>query len=387
MTALGRTADVAVVEDENDDRDEDEGASRADREKVMAEASTGAQVTDQVATVLDTSALDAPKDRVVADAIDTARLTIELEIEGLRLLHEAIDGAFAEVVERIRRNTGRVIVTGIGKSGHVGQKIAATLASTGTPAFFVHTAEAGHGDLGMIGPKDIVLAISNSGESQEFRPILQYCRRFGVFLVAMTANPGSSLGTYANLILRLPPAQEACPLSLAPMTSTTLALVMGDALAAALIRSRGFRRDDFAKFHPSGKLGAQLLRLSEVMDLRPDLRSVPTVEVTAPVTEVIASITNGRRGVTAVCDGDAFVGVVTDGDLRRALASPDIFERKAGSLMSRNPLHIGEDHLAVDALAMCEQHRVGALFVTAEEDGQRIVGLVHLQDLLVLGIA
>ena len=214
MTALGRTADVAVVEDENDDRDEDEGASRADREKVMAEASTGAQVTDQVATVLDTSALDAPKDRVVADAIDTARLTIELEIEGLRLLHEAIDGAFAEVVERIRRNTGRVIVTGIGKSGHVGQKIAATLASTGTPAFFVHTAEAGHGDLGMIGPKDIVLAISNSGESQEFRPILQLLPALRSLLVANDGEPPVSrlepLPADTS-ILSLPPAQEPLP--------------------------------------------------------------------------------------------------------------------------------------------------------------------------------
>lgn len=347
----------------------------------MVEASAGVTVAKPDAMQ------DGPAGRTTADAIDTARLTIEIEIEGLRQLHEAIDDAFAEAVERIRRNSGRVIVTGIGKSGHVGQKIAATLASTGTPAFFVHTAEAGHGDLGMIGPKDIVLAISNSGESQEFRPILQYCRRFGVFLIAMTANPASSLGRYADLILRLPMAPEACPLSLAPMTSTTLALVMGDALAAALIRSRGFRRDDFAKFHPSGKLGAQLLKLSEVMDARPELKSVPTVEVSAPVTEVIASITRGRRGVTAVCEGEAFVGVITDGDLRRALSSPAIFERTAGELMSRNPLRIGEDHLAVDALAMCERHKVGALFVTAEADDGDIVGLVHLQDLLALGIA
>jgi arabinose-5-phosphate isomerase len=326
-------------------------------------------------------------DRQMAEAIDTARLTVEIEMEGLRLLHGTIDGAFAETVERIRRNPGRVIVTGIGKSGHVGQKIAATLASTGTPAFFVHTAEAGHGDLGMIGQKDIVLAISNSGESREFRPLLQYCRRFNVFLVAMTANPQSALGRYADLILTLPAAQEACPLSLAPMTSTTLMMVMGDALAAALIRSRGFRRDDFAKFHPSGKLGAQLLRLAEVMEGRPELQSVPSVDVSAPIVEVIAAITRGRRGVTAVRRGDAFVGVITDGDLRRSLAERSIFERVAGELMTTNPLRISADHLAVDALAMCERHKVGALFVTAQDDDENIVGLVHLQDLLTLGIA
>jgi len=326
-------------------------------------------------------------ERDLVEAIDTARLTVEIEMEGLRLLHEAIDGAFAEVVERIRRNPGRVIVTGIGKSGHVGQKIAATLASTGTPAFFVHTAEAGHGDLGMIGQKDIVLAISNSGESREFRPLLQYCRRYNVFVVAMTANPRSALGRYADLILTLPAAQEACPLSLAPMTSTTLMLVMGDALAAALIRSRGFRRDDFAKFHPSGTLGGQLLKLSEVIESRPELKSVPSVDVSAPIVEVIAAITRGRRGVTAVRRGDAFVGVITDGDLRRSLAERSIFERPAGELMTTNPLRISADHLAVDALAMCERHKVGALFVTAEDDDGDIVGLIHLQDLLALGIA
>ena len=358
----------------------------------MAEASadvTTAPVRrhrDQAANA-DTVSDASSRDRSAADAVDTARLTIEIEMEGLKRLHDTIDHAFADAVERIRVNPGRVIVTGIGKSGHVGQKIAATLASTGTPAFFVHTAEAGHGDLGMIGPKDIVLAISNSGESREFLPILQYCRRFGVGVIALTANPVSSLGRYADLVLPLPAAPEACPLALAPMTSTTLALVMGDALASALIRARGFKRDDFAKFHPSGKLGAQLLTLAEVIEERAELKGVPTVDIRAPVTDVIATITKGRRGVTAVRDVDAFVGVITDGDLRRALAAPTIFERTAGELMSRDPLRIAADHLAVDALAMCERHKVGALFVTAAADKGDIVGLVHLQDLLALGIA
>ena len=313
-----------------------------------------------------------------------ARATVEIEIEGLRALQATIGASFAQTVRLIGRTKGRVIVTGIGKSGHIGRKIAATLASTGTPALFLHAAEAGHGDLGMVSSADIVLALSNSGESEEFRPILQYCRRFQVALVAMTSNANSSLARYADIVLELPRAREACPLSLAPMTSTTMSLVLGDAIAAALIRARGFQPDDFAKFHPRGKLGAQLLRLSEVLDMRPDLTSVPSVADDAPIAAVIASITDGRRGVTAVNLGGALVGVITDGDLRRALARGAIFEKRAREIMSSNPLRIEAERLAVDALAMCERHKVGALFVT--DGAGEVVGLIHLQDLLALGI-
>lgn len=318
-------------------------------------------------------------------SIDIARQTIEIEAAGLRALAESIDGAFVDVVDMVKRCRGRVIVTGIGKSGHIGQKIAATLASTGTPAFFLHAAEAAHGDLGMVGTDDLVIAISNSGESIELQAIVEYCRRFGIRLVAMTARPESALGRHADAVLRLPEAAEACPLSLAPMTSTTLSLVLGDALAAALIRARNFQRDDFAKFHPAGKLGAQLLRIFELLDRRPELRDVPSVGLETALPDVIATISKGRRGATAVRDGQGrVVGVVTDGDLRRAFADRSIFERSAAEIMTRRPRRIAADRLAVDALALCEEFKISALFVNDGKD--EIVGLIHLQDLLSLGI-
>ncbi|GGD85471.1 D-arabinose 5-phosphate isomerase [Aureimonas endophytica] len=316
--------------------------------------------------------------------IDTARRTIEIEIEGLRALAASIDGEFDRVVALIEACEGRVVVTGIGKSGHVGQKIAATLASTGTPAFFLHAAEAAHGDLGMIGGADLVIAISNSGESQELQPVIEYCRRFRVTLVAMTSRPDSSLGRHADAILRLPNAAEACPLSLAPMTSTTMTLVLGDALASALIRVRNFQRDDFAKFHPAGRLGAQLLRMHEVLDRLPHLREVPRVALASPMTDVIAAIGRGQRGATAVYDGERFAGVITDGDLRRALDAQPTLDRAARDIMTAKPCSIDAGRLAVDALALCEERRISQLFVT--EAGGAIAGLVQLKDLLALGI-
>lgn len=320
------------------------------------------------------------------DPVETARTTIEIEIAGLQALAGSIDENFGAVVRLVQACPGRVIVTGIGKSGHVGQKIAATLASTGTPAFFLHAAEAAHGDLGMVGPDDLVLAISNSGESTELQAIIEYCRRFRVKLVAMTAQPQSTLGRLSDALLRLPDAPEACPLSLAPMTSTTASLVLGDALAAALIRARNFQRADFAKFHPAGKLGAQLLKLSEVLDRLPHLREVPSVSTAASIPEVIATISKGRRGATAVRDSrEQFVGIVTDGDLRRAFTDRNIFDKTAADIMTQSPRKIDATRLAVDALAMCEEFKISAIFVTAGLDGD-LVGLVHLQDLLALGI-
>lgn len=320
----------------------------------------------------------------LAGAIEEARQTIGIEIAGLHALAASIDERFVAVVDLVKRCKGRVIVTGIGKSGHIGQKIAATLASTGTPAFFVHAAEAAHGDLGMVGAEDLVIAISNSGESTELQAIIEYCRRFHVKLVAMTARPGSALGRNADAILLLPDAAEACPLSLAPMTSTTMSLVLGDALAAVLIRARDFRRDDFAKFHPAGKLGAQLLRLFEVLDRLPHLRDVPRVKATSPMPEVISAISQGQRGITAVYEGESFAGVVTDGDLRRAMTDRSIFDKMAADIMSRDPRRIGADRLAVDALALCDEHRISAVFVMDAEE--KVAGLVQLKDLLQLGI-
>lgn len=323
-----------------------------------------------------------PGDR---DFVKIARETIATEMAGLSALSDSIDQKFADVVELVQACQGRVIITGIGKSGHVGQKIAATLASTGTPAFFVHAAEAAHGDLGMVGADDLVIAISNSGESIELQVIVEYCRRFRVKLVAMTSRPQSALGRFADGILQLPDAREACPLSLAPMTSTTMSLVIGDALAAALIRARNFQRDDFAKYHPAGKLGAQLLRLYEVLDRRPELRTVPRVGLDSVVPEVIAAISKGRRGATAVCDAAGrLVGVVTDGDLRRAMSDRSVFDKTAAEIMTAAPRQISTDRLAVDAVATCEAHKISALFVIGE-DGE-IAGLVTLQEMLSLGI-
>ena len=319
------------------------------------------------------------------DAVRIARETIALEIAGLEALAESIDTRFSAVVEMVKACRGRVIVTGIGKSGHIGQKIAATLASTGTPAFFLHAAEAAHGDLGMVGADDVVIAISNSGESTELQAIIEYCRRFRVLLVAMTARPQSALGRHADAILHLPEVVEACPLALAPMTSTTMSLVIGDALAAALIRARNFQRDDFAKFHPAGKLGAQLLRMHEVLDRLPHLKEIPSVSGTALLPEVIAAISKGRRGATAVMDADGrLAGIVTDGDLRRAMTDRGVFDKTAEDIMTRSPREISSDKLAVDALAICEAERLGALFVV--EADSRIAGLVDLKGLLSLGI-
>ncbi len=327
----------------------------------------------------------AASSRFSDDPAAIARQTIETEIEGLHALAASIDGDFARVVRLIEACEGRVIVSGIGKSGHVGQKLAATLASTGTPAFFLHAAEAAHGDLGMIGDADLVIAISNSGESQELQVIVEYCRRFRVTLVAMTARPDSALGRYADAVLRIPDAAEACPLSLAPMTSTTICLVLGDALAAALIRARGFGRDDFAKFHPAGKLGAQLLKLDEVLNRLPHLRDVPRVAAGSPMTEVISAISRGQRGATAVYDGERFVGVVTDGDLRRALERQATLDRRAADIMTASPVSIGAGRLAVDALALCEERRISAVFVVDEGD-RAVAGLIQIKDLLALGI-
>lgn len=320
-----------------------------------------------------------------AELIEMARSTIGMEIDGLRQLQESLGEDFARVVSRIHRCTGRVIIVGIGKSGHIGSKIAATFASTGTPSFFVHAAEAAHGDLGMIGSDDIVLCISNSGESVEFKPVLQYCRRFSIFLIVMTAAPGSSLGQYADLLLQIPRAKEACPMGLAPMTSTTLMLAMGDAVAAALIRARGFQRDDFAKFHPAGKLGAQLLRLREIVELQPERVALPWISFDAPMAEIITTITDGRRGITGVFGQDGrMVGIVTDGDLRRALTGRECFDKTAEEIMSRDPVTIGTDRLAIDALNLCQDRKIGAVLIRGE--GDRIVGAAHLKELLEMGL-
>ena len=316
--------------------------------------------------------------------IKNAIQVIHTEIEGLTKLANSFEEPFEKVVEKILECQGRIIVTGIGKSGHIGMKIVATLASTGTPAMFMHAAEAAHGDLGMIGRTDIVIALSNSGESSELIPILQYCRRFDVPVIAITSNETSILARLSAFVLLLPDVEEACPLSLAPMTSTTMMLVLGDALAAALLTARGFQKEDFANFHPGGKLGAQLMKLSELIEKNPSLAIVPQVTKETPVSEVILKITEGMRGVVSVIDASTkIIGVITDGDLRRSM-SEDIFNKTAAEIMTSSPLKINEDSFTVDALAMCEKHKVSVLFVTDKDNNTK--GLIHLQDLLKVGV-
>jgi arabinose-5-phosphate isomerase len=315
----------------------------------------------------------------------SARRALVIETEGMQQLIEALDGplgdAFARSVQMIRAAKGRVVMTGMGKSGHIARKIAATLASTGTPASFVHPAEASHGDLGMITPDDVIIMISNSGESPELRDILTYSRRFAVPLVAITSAPQSSLGKEADIVLPLPRAREACPNGLAPTTSTLMQLALGDALAMALLEDKGFSAHDFRRFHPGGKLGAQLMHVRDIMHGRDDLPAGPA---SMPMSEVLIVMTQRSFGCFGVVDEDGrLTGIVTDGDLRRSM-TPDLLNRSAGSVMTHAPKTIAPDALASEALAQLNELKITSLFVIDAE--QHPVGLIHIHDLLRVGL-
>jgi arabinose-5-phosphate isomerase len=324
------------------------------------------------------------------DPLRAALNTIATERDGLSLLEAAFMGkgrtsalpaAFAAAVAAIEKAKGRVIVTGMGKSGHVGRKIASTLASTGTPAHFVHPAEASHGDLGMVGQDDVILALSWSGEARELADIIAYSRRFRVTLIAITSGAGSALGRQADIALVLPRAKEACPNGLAPTTSTTLQMVMGDALAVALLEGRGFSADDFRVFHPGGKLGAQLTFVRNVMH-RGD--ALPLAPETAVLADILPLMTAKGFGALIVTDGAGkLAGIVTDGDLRRRMA-PDLPQARLSAIMTRNPRTIGEQALAAEALEVLNSRSITSLVVLGA-DGTP-VGLVHVQDLLRLGV-
>ncbi|RXT54490.1 KpsF/GutQ family sugar-phosphate isomerase [Bosea sp. Tri-44] len=316
----------------------------------------------------------------------SALRTIATERAGLDALHDAIGNGLAEpftaAVEMIRAASGRVIVTGMGKSGHVARKIVATLASTGTPSYFVHPAEASHGDLGMVQPEDVVVALSWSGEAAELSAIVGYTRRFRVGLIAITANRDSALGREADIALVLPKAEEACPNGLAPTTSTTMQMALGDALAVALLEARGFSRQDFYVYHPGGKLGAQLKTVATIMHSGERL---PVVGEMAAMADVVAMITAKGFGCAVVIDADdKLTGVVTDGDLRRKLG-PGWGGRLARDVMTRDPRRIAPDALTAEALEMVNRLRVTALIVADADD--KPVGLVHVHDLLALGVA
>ncbi|MET3890147.1 arabinose-5-phosphate isomerase [Bosea sp. OAE506] len=323
---------------------------------------------------------------MTADIRASALRTVATERAGLDTLHQALANgmgeAFVAAVSMIRAAGGRVIVSGMGKSGHVGRKIAATLASTGTPAHFVHPAEASHGDLGMVQPEDVVIALSWSGETAELAAIVGHTRRFRVGLIAITANADSALGREADVTLLLPKAQEACPNGLAPTTSTTMQMALGDALAVALLEARGFSRQDFFVYHPGGKLGAQLKTVASIMHRD---AALPLCGLDTGIADVVALISGKGFGCAIVVDADGVLaGVVTDGDLRRTLLRAGPAQR-ARDVMSANPRRIAPDALAGEALEMVNRLRITALIVADGEN--RPVGLVHVHDLLSLGVA
>lgn len=316
------------------------------------------------------------------DAITrSARTVIGTEAAAVEALSARIGPEFTEACRLILGCKGRVVVSGMGKSGHIGRKIAATLASTGTPSFFVHPGEASHGDLGMILPQDIVLAISYSGETDELLFILPVIKRQGIPLIAITGKPGSSLATQADVHLDGSISNEACPLGLAPTTSTTVALVLGDALAIALLEARGFTSDDFARSHPAGALGRRLLlHISDVMHTGDE---IPQVMPDASLTAALVEMTRKHLGMTAVVDADQrLLGVFTDGDLRRALDDEDVDLRGAtvAELMTPGPKTIGPDKLAAEAAQLMEKHQIHALLVV--DEAQRVVGALNIHDLL-----
>ena len=315
-----------------------------------------------------------------------AKKVIRIEAEALMNLAEAINGEFERAVQLILASKGRVVVTGMGKSGLIGQKIASTMASTGTPAFFLHPGEAIHGDLGMIMKGDVVIAISNSGETEELIRILPVIKRLGARLISVAGKPSSTLAKAGDVFLDISVKEEACPLGLAPTASTTATLAMGDALAVALLVQRGFKAEDFALFHPGGALGKRLIL--RVEDLMHKGDAVPLVPEGTPMREALFVITSKGLGITGVIDADgSLVGVITDGDLRRALENgTDFLDRPAGELMKRNPKRIGRADLAAGALQRMEEYAITSLFVF-DADDDRPVGIVHLHDLLKAGIA
>jgi arabinose-5-phosphate isomerase len=315
-----------------------------------------------------------------AHALELARTTLDIEARALQALKDRQGESFVAALSAILACQGRVVVMGMGKSGHVGRKVAATLASTGTPALFVHPGEASHGDLGMVTAGDVVLAISNSGESDEIGAILPAIKRLDVVLIAMTGNVESSLAQHAQIVLSSAVDQEACPLNLAPTASTTAQMALGDALAVALLDARGFRAEDFARSHPGGSLGRKLLM--HVADLMRTGDAVPRVAVDTVMAEMLHEMTRKGLGFTAVCDAAGRVaGIFTDGDLRRLIETgADLRAMRAGEVMSAKPKAVRADALAVEAAELMERHRVTGLLVV--DAGGNLVGAINSNDLM-----
>jgi len=320
------------------------------------------------------------------NVIDEAKRVLRVEAQSILDLAERIDENFSRAVELLYHCRGKVVLMGMGKSGLVGRKIASTFASTGTPAFFLHPAEGVNGDFGMLAKEDVVIAISNSGETRELLEVLPLIKRYGNRLIALTGKVNSSLARAGDVCLNLSVKEEACPMGLAPTASTTATLAMGDALAIALMGKRGFDEKDFALLHPGGTLGKKLLL--KVEDLMHAGKAFPMVAEKALMKDAIFEITSKRLGVTAVCNGEGhLVGVITDGDLRRALEKfNDLFQREAREVMTRNPKWIEKDALAAKAVQRMEEYSITSLFVFNQAGEKVPVGIIHLHDLLKAGV-
>lgn len=315
-----------------------------------------------------------------------ARKVIQIEIEALQAMAQRLDASFDAAVELIYACQGRVVITGMGKSGLICQKIAATMASTGTPTFFLHPAEGIHGDLGMITRSDVIIAVSNSGETEELTRILPVVKRMGLPLIAMAGRPQSTLARAGDVFLDISVAQEACPLGLAPTASTTATLAMGDALAVALLVKRGFRAEDFALYHPGGALGKKLLL--KVEDLMHRESEMPMVSESTLLRDALFEITSKKLGITGVCNSNGeLVGVFSDGDLRRAIAKGlDLLNQPVGALMGRQPKRIMRSELAAKAVQLMEAHTITSLFVFDDANSLHPCGIIHLHDLLKAGV-
>jgi arabinose-5-phosphate isomerase len=318
-------------------------------------------------------------------AVESALRTLDAEAGGISALSNALQSdlgtAFTAAVELIRNAKGRLIVTGLGKSGHIGKKMAASFASTGTPAFFVHAAEASHGDMGMITPDDVIMALSWSGETSELKNLINYSRRFKIGLIAITSEADSTLGAAADVSLTLPKAREACPHNLAPTTSSLMQLALGDALMVALLESRGFTALDFGTLHPSGKLGAMLKFVRDLMHAQSE---VPLKPLGTKMSDALVEMTSKGFGCVGILDARGEIaGIVTDGDLRRHMR-PDLLTAKVDDVMTKNPKTISPDLLASEALEILNSSKITALIVT---EGNKPVGIVHLHDILRAGVA
>ena len=310
----------------------------------------------------------------------SAQQVLRLEAAGIEALAHSLDDTFTRALDLLANVTGRVIVSGMGKSGHVARKVAATLASTGTPASFVHPAEASHGDLGMVTPHDAVIAFSNSGETAELADLLTYAKRYSIPLIGITGRAGSTLATDADVALVLPDVQEACPMGLAPTTSTTVMLALGDAIAVAMLERKGFSADDFRLLHPGGKLGRRLLRVGKIMHTG---KEVPLVAPETPMAEALIAMSSKSFGCVGIVGADGRLrGIVTDGDLRRHM-SDDFLTLTAESVMTPNPKTIRPDALASEALGFMTSRSITNLFVV---DDERTVGIVHVHDCLRAGV-